>query len=54
MNSAKRNLQDEWSLNIIAQLKEVDFPDFWCSDLQYIKSVDRIVIAKLQVVKSRP
>ena len=39
MNSAQRNLLNEWSFNIVAQ-KEVDFPNVWCSDLQYITSAN--------------
>ena len=35
MHSAQRNLQNEWPTNILAQNK-VDFPNLWCSDLQYI------------------
>ena len=39
MYSAQRNLQNEWSSNIVAQ-KEVDFTNFWCLDLQYITSAN--------------
>ena len=35
---------NEWSTNIVAQ-KEVNFPNFWCSDLQYITSA-RFACAK--------
>ena len=37
MHLAERNLQNEWSTNIVAQ-KEVDLRNFWCSDLWYITS----------------
>ena len=40
MHSAQQNLQIEWSTNIVAQ-REVDFPNCWCSDLQYITSSPR-------------
>ena len=43
MNSAPRNLQNEWSFNIVAQ-KEVDFPIYWCSDLQYITSAIQFMV----------
>ena len=36
MHSAQRNLQNEWSSNIVAHENKVDFPNYWCSDLQYI------------------
>ena len=45
----------EWSANIVAQ-KEVDFPNFWCSDLQYITSAlpIRARIVKFEVRKVKP
>ena len=45
MNSAQLKLYNEWSPNIIAQ-KEVDFPNFGCSDIQYITSASEACFAR--------